>query len=137
VPAQPRRSLGRIFLFAAALFVGIVGGLNATSYALDNKRPANEPPMPEAALSRDDGGLPATSVVRETMPTEPVADRDDDVEPIEQAPVAETPPKEATVQRPKVIRPPRPHVTKPPQPRRHVPVQAPQQDDDEDLYDAR
>jgi serine/threonine protein kinase len=133
-PTPQRRSLGRTLLFAAALFLGIVGGLNATSYALDTKRPAAEPPMPALAASQDEPNLAAGSVAQETMPAEPIADETEPA-PTEQAPVQA--PNDVTVDRPKVPRPPRPHVTKPPQPRRHVPPVAPQQDDDEDLYDAR
>jgi hypothetical protein len=128
-PVPPRRNLGRVFVFAAALFVGIVGGLNATSYALGNNRNAGEPPMP-IATAGDDFALPAVAVTHETVAPEPVADLEQDEEqPLEVAPT------EATVERPKVIRPPRPHVMKRPQPRRHVPAQ--QDDENEDLYDAR
>jgi serine/threonine protein kinase len=133
VSPPPRRNLGRILLFAAALFIGIVGGLNATSYALDDKRPADEPPMPALAASHEEPSVAAGSVVHETVPPEPIAGLEAD-EPTDE-PAAT--PTEVTVERPKVTRPPRPHVMKPPQPRRHVPPVAPQPDDDEDLYEAR
>jgi hypothetical protein len=67
-------------------------------------------------------------VAHEVAPPEP--DPTETVDELLEAAVTE-----ATVERPKVIRPPRPYVVKRPQPRRHVPEQ--QNDEDEDLYDAR
>ncbi|HUS27983.1 MAG TPA: serine/threonine-protein kinase [Kofleriaceae bacterium] len=137
-PPPPRRRLGRTFMFAAALFIGIVGGLNATSYALDDKRPASEPPMPLALTTEEPRVAAGGIVAHETAPPELedlVASLPDEEE--APAPKQAPAPKEVTVQRPaKVTRPPRPYVQRPPQPRRHVPASTTQQDD-EDLYDAR
>ena len=124
----PQRSgLGRIFALAAALFLGIVVGMQGMSYALDDKTPADQPPPPVAA-SIDEPQLADMAAASEVAPPEEVAEDMPNEVTVE-------PPK---VEPPKVARPPRPREWKPPQPRRHVPLEenAPQQDN-EDLYDAR
>lgn len=132
-----RRSVGRILLLGAALFVGIVGGLNATREYLDDKTPVQSPAL-ETSASVDEPKPNDVTLAREPAPPpepliEDIAAADEQqAEP--QPTVAAAPPPVVK----KVKRPPRPHVTKRPKPRREVDREPQTQSvDNEDLYDTR
>jgi serine/threonine-protein kinase len=120
-----KRGVGRVVALAAALFVGLVGGLSATSYYLDDQTAVASPKL-EAAASVDEPRRDVTHAREPAPPPQPagdVAEADEQqAEPIVQPP--------APVVK-KAARPPRPRVIHP-KPRRTV---AP--DDNEDLYDTR
>ena len=121
-----KKSAARVVALAAALFVGLVGGLSATSYYLDEKAPASSPSGAAIGASIDEPRHDVTLAREPAPPPEPAADIAAADE--QQAePVVETP---APVLK-KAARPPRPRAihTKP---RRNV-----ESDDSEDLYETR
>ncbi len=120
-----KKGVGRVIALAAALFVGLVGGLSATSYYLDEKTAVASPTL-EAGASVDEPRRDITLAREPAPPPEPAGDVAAADE--QQAePIVETP---APVVK-KAARPPRPRVihTKP---RRNV-----ESDDSEDLYETR
>lgn len=126
-----RQGIARVAVLAAALFVGLVGGLAATSEYLEEKTPVASPAL-EASAPVDEPGHHDVTLAREPAPPpEPVSDvAAADEQQAEQPVVEEQPPAPAIK---KVARPPRPRVIHP-KPRRNVDAGS---DDSEDLYDTR
>lgn len=125
---SPRKGIVRVAALAAALFVGLVGGLSATSKYLEDKTPI-ESPVLQAGAPIDEPGRHDVTLAREPAPPpEPAGDvaaaDEQQAEPIVEAP--------APAVR-KVARPPRPHVIHP-KPRRNVDREP---DQSEDLYETR
>ena len=132
----PRLGWAKRLALAAALFVGVAGGLLGTNYAI-KEEPVAAAPLPTeptvAASEEPQLEVPATATAQEAMPTEVVTKATESIaaaepEPPPVAAVTQDVPK--TIRKP--ARPPRPHTKKPPRPRRIVP-----EEPDEDLYEMR
>jgi hypothetical protein len=120
-----KKGVGRVVALVAALFVGLVGGLSATSYYLDEKTAVASPTL-EAGASVDEPRRDIELAREPAPPPEPAGDvaaaDEQQAEPVVEAP--------APVVK-KAARPPRPRVIHP-KPRRNV-----DSDDSEDLYETR
>jgi hypothetical protein len=118
-----KKGVGRVAALAAALFVGLIGGLSATSYYLDDQTPIASPKL-EASASVDEPRRDVTLAREPAPPPEPAGDvataDEQQAEPIVERPVVK---KAARAPRPRVIHP---------KPRRTV-----DSDDSEDLYETR